>query len=797
GRTVKTEILNWQGGSVYSATVNTCNARDQIEQVRQYAGAEGSGTYQDTTMTYDGYGRLKTRHVPEQNPGTATVYTYNSDDTVNTITDARGASVTHSYNGRHLVTSKSYNAPAGVTATASASFGYDGAGNRTSMADGVGTRYYSYNQLSRMTSETQIFTGLSGSYTLTYGYNLAGGLTSVAEPSQFSAVVNYSYDSIGRLAAVTGSGGLSTQLLTGIQYRASGAMKHAAYGDGPQINVTYDARLLPTRYEMSNVYLSYLIYPGYYTVGTENQYYADGRLRCAHDLQDGNFDRAFAFDHAGRLKEGYTGLEARGLPPNNPADSPYRQSYSYDVWNNMGRTGRHWTAPVSDTPSYTNNRRSDWSFDANGNVTSRDSGQRTHAYDAAGQQRTFYEDMIQSFGGGHWLWHQYTINQTYDADGRAGKHLESRYSEDENGVVEDYVETRYQLRSSVLGGALIVEVDQWGNRWEGHVYAGGELLADYQSLAPYTITDFKHGNPTTGQWVKSAVRTELDPLGADVGYFNPYSYNMSYADMMGSDNLYYIRGNAMDIRGGCTLDGMPISCSELQERQSSPISTVSQEITLTDNTVISVPVHAEGPGIVITWVPDPLATLSDAELVEIADGSALMSLLGYEELSGPLGPQDLIEQGKNELKKRINDRKSCADVFGGKEKALKALDALKFKPGVLPDPWLMEIKGNNVTVDINRFTENGQPLPIALNIREFIDQGHPTIRYERYKLSLQGKDFAAFAVAHELGHKRKIYGKYDNDGSSAFSTLESGANNEKIRAACFEEFEPQPNAFRP
>ena len=66
GRTVKTEILNWQNGSVYSATVNTYNARDQVTQVRQYAGPEGSGTYQDTTMTYDGYGRLKTRHVPEQ-----------------------------------------------------------------------------------------------------------------------------------------------------------------------------------------------------------------------------------------------------------------------------------------------------------------------------------------------------------------------------------------------------------------------------------------------------------------------------------------------------------------------------------------------------------------------------------------------------------------------------------------------------------------------------------------------------------------------------------------------------------
>src|SRR6185369_1354443 len=70
GRTVKTEILNWQGGSVYSTIVNTYNARDQVTQVRQYAGPEGSGIYQDTSMTYDGYGRLQTKHVPEQNTGT-------------------------------------------------------------------------------------------------------------------------------------------------------------------------------------------------------------------------------------------------------------------------------------------------------------------------------------------------------------------------------------------------------------------------------------------------------------------------------------------------------------------------------------------------------------------------------------------------------------------------------------------------------------------------------------------------------------------------------------------------------
>jgi YD repeat-containing protein len=51
GRTTKTEVLDWDGTGpggvgrrIYSATVNTYNARDQITLVRQYAGAEGSGT---------------------------------------------------------------------------------------------------------------------------------------------------------------------------------------------------------------------------------------------------------------------------------------------------------------------------------------------------------------------------------------------------------------------------------------------------------------------------------------------------------------------------------------------------------------------------------------------------------------------------------------------------------------------------------------------------------------------------------------------------------------------------------
>lgn len=93
-------------------------------------------------MTYDGYGRLKTRHVPEQNAGTATTWDYNPDDTIQKVTDARGASQTLSYNNRHLVTGITYSAPSGIPVPGAASFSYDAAGNRTSMADGTGSLTY-------------------------------------------------------------------------------------------------------------------------------------------------------------------------------------------------------------------------------------------------------------------------------------------------------------------------------------------------------------------------------------------------------------------------------------------------------------------------------------------------------------------------------------------------------------------------------------------------------------------------------------------------------------------------------
>jgi len=54
---------------------------------------------------------LRNKHLPEQDSNTATVYAYNGDDTLLSVTDARGASAIYAYNNRNLITNISHTVP--------------------------------------------------------------------------------------------------------------------------------------------------------------------------------------------------------------------------------------------------------------------------------------------------------------------------------------------------------------------------------------------------------------------------------------------------------------------------------------------------------------------------------------------------------------------------------------------------------------------------------------------------------------------------------------------------------------
>jgi hypothetical protein len=81
-------------------------------------------------------------------------------------------------------------------------------------------------------------------------------------------------------------------------------------------------------------------------------YYDDGRPKKISDSQDNHFDGLLGYAHVGRLKEAYSGREARGETVAPTPNSPYRQTFSYNTSNERNqKTGRFWrTAQSGNTP---------------------------------------------------------------------------------------------------------------------------------------------------------------------------------------------------------------------------------------------------------------------------------------------------------------------------------------------------------------------------------------------------------------------------------------------------------------
>ena len=110
------------------------------------------------------------------------------------MTDGRGVVTSYSYGHidegsgteyRNVLTKIAYTVPSGlygVTDPSDITYGYDAAGNRISMTDGLGSMSYSYDSLSRLTSESRDFPGSGPDYSINYTYTLGGQLKSYTAP---------------------------------------------------------------------------------------------------------------------------------------------------------------------------------------------------------------------------------------------------------------------------------------------------------------------------------------------------------------------------------------------------------------------------------------------------------------------------------------------------------------------------------------------------------------------------------------------------------------------------------------
>jgi hypothetical protein len=241
---------------------------------------------------------------------------------------------------------------------------------------------------------------------------------------------------------------------------------------------------------------------------SQYSYYEDGRIKYAKDFGNDKFDRAYSFDHVGRMEEAYSGTQARDFinqTNTTPISAPYRQTYQYNVWSNLtSNNGQFWGENFSFSDNYNNGRRQGWEYDQAGNLAN--DGQNLFSYDAAGRN----------------------ISTTQYIQGVDG-----------DGVVVQYSLNCY-LRSTVLGGQLIAEINNFptgdgfpkGKKRIGFVYAGSREIAEQQystGIGPPSVV-WLHANPVTGALGTSYANgdfyhsIEPDPSGGNVGVV-PWSEN--------------------------------------------------------------------------------------------------------------------------------------------------------------------------------------------------------------------------------------------------------------------------------
>lgn len=242
-----------------------------------------------TGMTYDA--NLNLTSLTDAKGG-VTTFTYDSQGNVLSTTDALGNTMALTYepsfnrvasltDTKGNVTSFQYDAKGNLTAMiypngASEAFGYDALGNLTRKTDRKGqTINYSYDTKGNLAKKS-FPDGTSDSFT----YNSAGNLTSTTDENR---TINFRYDGSDRLIQVTYPGGE----VVSYGYDAAGNRTQLTYPDGMVLNYAYDTANRLTQISSSGQVVATYAYDVLSRV-------------VRRDLQNGTFT-TYSYDSSSRL----------------------------------------------------------------------------------------------------------------------------------------------------------------------------------------------------------------------------------------------------------------------------------------------------------------------------------------------------------------------------------------------------------------------------------------------------------------------------------------------------------------
>ena len=278
GTTTLTYAPNgWVLSVVYDYTASGLSALQELDYTYYPDGLchtltwKSSGTtVASWTYSYDAGGRLT---GVSNGWNEATSWAYDGEGKLTSQSNANGTSLSATYNqARGWPTSVAYSNSAGVFA----SYGltYDGGNNAVGLLTGVteqdgSTVSYGYNALYRLTSDTRTGTN-AGSHS--YGYDLAGNATTV-NGSAFAAYDNankisslnggtISYDADGNLTSVAGTGIANSAFTWDERNRLQ-----SATANGTTVNYGYGASGLRTWSQVGSGTKTFYLYAGTALIG--------------------------------------------------------------------------------------------------------------------------------------------------------------------------------------------------------------------------------------------------------------------------------------------------------------------------------------------------------------------------------------------------------------------------------------------------------------------------------------------------------------------------------------------------
>ena len=153
--------------------------------------------------------------------------TYDNNGNLATVTHFNGAVTTYTYDQLNRLLSRS------TPGEATVSFTYTPTGKRATMSDASGMTTYSYDSMYRLTAKA------TPEGTLSYTYDAAGHVASMASNHVNGMAVTYSYHSLNRLSTVT-DGRLAGSGTTSYTYDNANNVGTVAYPSGIQTQFAYD-----------------------------------------------------------------------------------------------------------------------------------------------------------------------------------------------------------------------------------------------------------------------------------------------------------------------------------------------------------------------------------------------------------------------------------------------------------------------------------------------------------------------------------------------------------------------------